>query len=244
MTFESQQGVYHRNLVRRAAAGRPKEDIVYGVFTEFVLPHKISLTRFTIYPQMRLNWKPADETDRRSEVPDLGVGNFTLPGSDPLFKLRCGVEAKRPISTMATLPAPGSLINDRDTLVAFHGLYIQAQDQAKAAYKNQYPLREDGVNWILLVGPYWTPEVFGPFSEAESTVRGHKVSDSADYEELAKVLDALHGPPRPLKELYLLDSNESFHRLGGILQSTDSFAQPYINAMSSCTWINPLGGLI
>jgi hypothetical protein len=79
--------------------------------------------------------------------------------------------------------------------------------------------------------------MFGPFLEAESTVRAHKKgSDSADYEELERTLDAMHGAPRELQELYLLNTNESFDRLEGILASTDHLAQPYINAMSSCSF--------
>lgn len=224
---------FMKNLARIAVTGRPREDIVYGVFSDFVILHKIPLTRFTIYPQMSLKWKPGDESDWRCEVPDIGIGNFALPGALPSFKLRCGVEVKRPIHKMISLPTPHSLIRDRDVLAAFHSLYFQAEDQAKAAYKNDYPLRHDGIHWILLIGPYWTPQLFGPFSEAENPVRAHKASDSADYDELVKVLDAMHGEPRQLHELYLLNTNESFARLEQILASTDQLAQPYINALSS-----------
>ncbi len=51
------------------------------------------------------------------------------------------------------------------------------------------------VHWILLVGPYWTPQVLGPFSEAKSTVHALKPSDSADCEEFVKVLDAKEKEP-------------------------------------------------
>ena len=115
----------------------------------------------------------------------------------------------------------------------FHALSFQAQDQAKAAYKNNYPLSDEGVDWILLIGPYWLPKKFGPFSEAESTVRAHKVSDSADFEETLKLLELMDGPPPILDELYLLDTEESFTRLGEIIASTDQFAQPFIQAMSA-----------
>ena len=88
---------YRRNLAKKAVAGLPVEDIVYAVFVDIIALHKTPHARFTIYPQMSLKWKPADAKDRRSEVPDMGIGNFTAPGFNPPFKLRCGVEAKRAI---------------------------------------------------------------------------------------------------------------------------------------------------
>lgn len=61
----SVEETFMKNLARIAVTGRPREDIVYGVFSDFVILHKIPPTRFTIYPQMSLKWKPADERDRR-----------------------------------------------------------------------------------------------------------------------------------------------------------------------------------
>jgi hypothetical protein len=102
---------------------------------------------------MNLKWKPQDTRDRRSEVPDFGLGNFTLPNSSPNFKLRCGVEAKRAINIMTGLPPPSSIMHIHDVKYLFHILSFQAENQAKAAYKNGYPLSDNGVQWILLVGP-------------------------------------------------------------------------------------------
>jgi hypothetical protein len=64
---------------------------------------------------------------------------------------------------MKGLPPPSSIIDNAEVKAAFHTLYFQAQDQAKAAIKGQYPLLGDTVQWILVVGPYWVPVVFGPF---------------------------------------------------------------------------------
>lgn len=219
---------YELNLVQIAVTGPPKEDILYAVFTEFVLSHKVPSSRFVLYPQVDLKWKPEDDDDQRSEVPDFGIGHFTLTGA---FKLRCGVEAKRAIGLMANLPAPRELINNREVRMAFRLIRFQAEDQAKAAYKNKCPLREDGIDWILLVGPYWTPQKFGPFTEAEISVRAMKLSDSGDYGETMKVMAAMEKPYK-LRELYTLNSVESVRRLGSIFGSTDQVAQPYINAMS------------
>ena len=56
------------------------------------------------------------------------------------------------------------------------------------------------------------------FSEAESTVRAHKTSGSADFE---------------LDELCLLGAQESFSQLEEIIASTDHLTQPFIQAMTS-----------
>lgn len=115
----------------------------------------------------------------------------------------------------------------------FHILSFQAQNQAKAAYKNSYPLSDDGVDWILLNGPYWPPKKFGPFSEAQNIVHAHKISDSADFEETLNLLEAMNNPPPILDKLYLLSTEESFTQLGQIIASTDQLAQPFIKAMSA-----------
>jgi hypothetical protein len=41
---------------------------------------------------------------------------------------------------LLALPPPNLSINDYNITAIFHGLYFQALDQAKAAYKNTYPL--------------------------------------------------------------------------------------------------------
>ena len=227
------QDLYERNLVEVAVTGRPLETIVYGIFVEFIMSKKNPSQRFILSPQLNLKWKPDHHRDKRAEIPDFGIGHFTLPGTNPTFKLRCGVEAKRAMDEMATLPAPESLIENHRVDMAFHSLYFQVMDQAKAAYKNDYPLCEDGVHWILLVGPYWISEKFGPFTEAETTVRGKKQSDSGDYKETVNILSAMN-KIRKLRpgDLYILNSKRSSDRLEEILKSTDQVARPYIDAMS------------
>jgi hypothetical protein len=84
----------------------------------------------------------------------------------------------------------------------FHALSFQAQNQAKATYKNGYLLSDDGFDWILLIGLYWLPQKIGLFSEAGSTLRAHKISDSPDLEETLNLLELLRG------------TEESFARLG------------------------------
>jgi hypothetical protein len=94
---------------------------------------------------------------------------------------------------MSGLPTPQSLLTDTDVKFAFRALSFQAQNQAKAAYKNGYPLSNNEIQWILLIRPYWSPKTFGPFSESEFMVCVHKVSESADFEETTNVLAAIEG---------------------------------------------------
>ncbi|KAF8626895.1 hypothetical protein AX15_004643 [Amanita polypyramis BW_CC] len=99
---------YQRNLAERAGIGGPTEDILYAVFNKFAILHQ-QRHRFVIYLQMNLKWKLQDTRDRRSEVPDFNLG-FTLPNSSPNFKLRCGVEAKRAINIMTSLPPASKML--------------------------------------------------------------------------------------------------------------------------------------
>ena len=218
----------------KAVANRPREDVTYAVFTEFLVSHKTPDYRFIVYPQLSLKWKPEEDGDKRAEVPDVGVGNFTIPGADPPFKLRFGVEAKRALPVMESLPPPASLLKNPNVVTAFHSLSFQAKNQAKAAIKNRYPISGDTIQWILLIGPYWMPVVFGPFTEAELTVRAHKASPSADWAESAIEIRRINDPPLALHELFLLCEATSVHRLEEIVASTDVISQPLQTAMLVC----------
>ncbi|KAN0141514.1 hypothetical protein V8E53_000759 [Lactarius tabidus] len=155
----------------------------------------------------------------------LGFGAFTPPGCLPRLKLRCGVDAVPAVDIMKQLPDPETILSNSDVITAFQGLYFQAQNQAKAAHEGDYTMAEDGIWWILVVGPYWTPTKFGPFSEAELGVR-YKLSDSADSGERMGRVDAMNSPPPTLTELYLLSTPESYNRLEEIIASTDTLAKP------------------
>jgi hypothetical protein len=94
------------------------------------------------------------------------------------------------------LPPP-SLSIIREVEIAFHVLYFQAEDQAKAAIKNRYQPLPKTVHWVLIIEPYWTPVTFGPFSDAELTVRSHKkVSSSANWEAQSKMEERRDGGNR------------------------------------------------
>ncbi len=222
--------IYWRNIALKAVTNLPKEDIVYAVFIAFLERHKPPAAQFITYPQLSLKWNPQSRHDKRVEVLDIGVGNFTLSNASPPFILRFGVKAKRSLSIMELLPPPASIITDLDVLQAFHGLSFQAKDQAKAAIKNG-SVHSNTVQWIFLVGPYWTPVTFGPFTAAELTVRARKPSPSANWLETLHEGHRVQGNPPQLDKLFCLCNDASYEHLEGIFASTDIDAQPLIDAL-------------
>ena len=112
---------------------------------------------------------------------------------------------------MTSLPPASSLMHKPGVRSLFHRLSLQAENQAKAAYKSTFPLSDNGIPWILLVGPYWIPKTFGPFLEAKSTVHALKPSGSGDFEATMELLDQMKHSPPGLDELYLLGTQESFN---------------------------------
>lgn len=202
----------------------PLEDIGYAVICEFLMEHKVPKDRYVIYSQLALPWKPENQ-DRRREVTDFGVGNLTLNGP-PYFKLRVGAEVKRALPVMTNLPMPSAIEDEMEVKSAFHELYFQGEDQAKAASKGgfNFPNRPQ-IPFFLFVGPYWTSVSYGPFSEAELSVRTHKPSPSADWKatQLAK-LRLKSNPSR--RTLYLLGTTDSAIAMGHVISATDGHAAP------------------
>jgi hypothetical protein len=204
----------------------PREDITYPVISEFISEHKIPLDRFVIYPQISLRWKPDNLADLRAEVPDFGLGNFTL--KEPYFKIRVGAEAKRIMEQiMASLPAPETIQGNAEVMGAFHVLYYQGEDQAKAAIKGKMTF-SNTLPFLLFVGPYWVHVRYGPFSEAQLTVRTHKPSPSADWVEANKAMRRLKAAPVE-RRLFLLGTADSAAELEKIIAATDSVAQALRN---------------
>ncbi len=203
----------------------PLEDIGYAVISEFLMEHKVPRNRFVIYPQLALPWKPGENADRRREVTDFGVGNLTLNGP-PYFKLRIGAEVKRALPIMTSLPAPSAIEDDMTVKSAFHDLYFQGEDQAKAVIKGgfNFPNRQQ-IPFLLFVGPYWTSVSYGPFSEAKLTVRTHKTSPSADWLETSRAMVRLTSNPTR-RTLYLLGMTQSAIAMGHVIAATDGSANP------------------
>ena len=226
---QTERATYYRQVSRTASNGpNPREDAVYPVVCEFLSVHKNPPYRFVLYPQMSLKWKPEDPPDKRQEVTDFGVVNFT-PNA---YKLRCGIEVKRAIDIMANLPDARYIKNREDVKDVFHAAKIQAMDQAKAAFKNNYCFDSNKpIHWMLVVGPYWAPTQFGPFSEPELTVRSHKNSSSEDFEARMDLYVENCEPAPELKLLYRFDCRDSFDHIEQILEDTDSSACPLIRGI-------------
>ena len=110
-------------------------------------------------------------------------------------------------------PLPPSI---REGKIDFHLLYLQAEDQIKAAIKNRYQPLPKIVHWTVIIGPYWTPVTFGPFSDAELTVRSYKkASSTADWRAQSKMDGGM----------------VDYALLHQLLAETDRAAQPLINAL-------------
>jgi hypothetical protein len=215
---------YYRYIVHASLQEyHPLEDIGYAVISEFFMEHKVPNDRFVIYPQLVLPWKPGENLDRRREVTDFGVGNLTLNGK-PSFKLRVGAEVKRALPIMTSLPPPLDLEDNRDVMAAFHDLYFQGEDQAKAAVKAgfNFPNRQH-IPFLLFVGPYWTVVHYGPFSDDQLTVRTHKPSPSADYMESLLAARRLRSIPQR-RQLYLLGTTHSAAAMAQAIAATDQYA--------------------
>jgi hypothetical protein len=165
--------ILHASLRQHA----PREDITYAVLSEFISEHKSPPDRFVIYPQISLRWKPDNPRDTRSEVPDFGLGNFIL---------RVGAEAKRSVDdVMGGLPHPSAIQDDPNVMAAFHALFYQGEDKAKAAMKGMQTF-SNTIPFLLFVGPYWASVQYGAFTPAQLSVRTHKPSDSSDFKEAVK----------------------------------------------------------
>ena len=217
-----------------------REDITYAVISEFLAEHKNPPSRFVIYPQISLRWKPDNPNDKREEVPDFGLGNFTH--QSPYFKLRIGAEAKRSLDVMMNLPEPSAIETLTTVVSAFHSLFYQGEDQAKAAIKGRQTF-VDHIPYFLFVGPYWVSIQYGPFTASELGVRTHKVSNSADFAESTKAIARLEGPPIQ-HHLYLLGTNESTAELERVISSTDGLAHHLIVEAAQyhcmCIFLSPL----
>jgi hypothetical protein len=204
--------------------GLPTEDAVYGVFQDFLGRHKLPPNRFTMAPQLAFKWKPKDKSDERKEVVDICVINLTYPGTSPRLRLRLGVEIKRALDIMETMPPPESIISDPEVQKAFKFATAQARDQAKTAFINNFTFSNtQAVDWIVAIGPYWVHLRFGPFTDAQLTVRALKPSDSGEWFKTFHEENILSAAAPPLRHLFLLggevsrtlSENHCFDRHGG-----------------------------
>ena len=88
---------------------------------------------------------------------------------------------------MDLLPPEKSILKNQQVLLAFHQLFYQVKDQAKAAIKNNLAFKGDRIGWILIVGPYWTKQTYGPFTEAKLERHDRRLSNAAKTPELRDI---------------------------------------------------------
>src|SRR6266511_2392349 len=172
---QGQSALNHLDILASSSVnGDMDESDSYGVMTEMIIEHRAILgRRFIIFPQLRLYWNPQAHGDRRSNIPDIGLGRL-LP--DGTRCLQGGAEQKAGIEAMRNFPDPVDIVNDPTLRAAMHEATLQASDQVKAAIKNGALPHDVPVKWIVAVGPYFTIRQFGPFNEADLITRGHRVN--------------------------------------------------------------------
>lgn len=191
---------YLNILAQSLVQGRGEESECYAVFTEALCFHRTTLPlgSFQIFPQLRLRWKPGDPLDRRSLIPDLGIGRLRRDG---IFHLQGGVEQKRMIQEMSQFPAPSDAELELIARYAFQTGCRQAFDQVKTAIKNSNLPNDRRIQWVIAVGPYFIIKECGPFTQADLETRGHRSNPSGDAAVTAFLAD-LHANPTSVAMLY------------------------------------------
>ena len=215
------QAVYRRGSAIEDST--PVLDFTCTVIYEFLLQYKSS-GRFMLYPRVSVRWILDGPKDTRGVICDMALVNISprLPG----FIMRVGVRFQKIVGAMKNLPEPMAIEGHEDVLAVLQTLFYQAEEQAKTAIKGGRTLAQS-IPYLLFVGPYFAPVVFGPFTAQQLDVCAHKLSDKADYREAMKAKVRLALPPIQRK-LYLLGTNDAAMQLNNIISSTDALAQPLI----------------
>ncbi|KAF8984615.1 hypothetical protein BDQ17DRAFT_1498769 [Cyathus striatus] len=151
---------------------------LYGLILEAILLHKVPQTRFTIFPQLYLHWHEG-ATSRAGDIPDFGIGRYAE--GTPHIKLYGGIEIKSGTPGMELLPPPDQVLTQFGVREKLYFLLSQAEDQAKAAVKQNMLPKFHQSHWLLFVGPYFASVSFGPFDEDELITRATVENDSGDY---------------------------------------------------------------
>jgi hypothetical protein len=163
-----------QHKIYAAFSNNSKEDITYGIIIDFLLEHRQSAGRFSIYPQLGFPWKPDNPKDRRREVPDIVVGNLTL--DTPGLKMRIGIESKKMIETMHGIPEPSPIQNNEYIQNSFQKSIIQGEDQTKAEGSIQrqlYAIKNSPISalyWAIFrvgrIWPVYSRPTWGTLAEA------------------------------------------------------------------------------
>jgi len=211
---------YLMELAQKSVLGTPTEYDAYGVITEAFILHKKPTDRYTIFPQLFLQWKPDAASDRRGALPDFGIGRYY--DTYPFVRLQGGAEVKASIPFMHLLPPPDIVSRLPDVMDTLHSCYFQAEEQAKAAVKGRYLRAGQQISWLMFVGPYFTKLDLLPFTAAQLQTRSHKPNDSGDYKESLAIEMKKRAAP-PVYPLYLLGTKEAADEIENFLTSTSHF---------------------
>ncbi|KAE9385724.1 hypothetical protein BT96DRAFT_1006775 [Gymnopus androsaceus JB14] len=154
----------------------------YGVLNEALYMHKGILqqehgVKFMIIPQLRIPWNPRKKSDKRHNIPDIGLGKLPRDGG---IRLQGGAEAKVAVECMKSLPSPDTICQDSDFRNALSLASIQGGDQIKSAIKSGFLPDDLSIEWIVMIGPYFVLRYYGPFNEDELLTRGYRPNDSGD----------------------------------------------------------------
>jgi hypothetical protein len=168
---------------------------------------------FLIFPQLRLLWNPKHKSDRRANIPDIGIGRLTPEGR---YTLQGGAELKVAVDVAKSFPSSSELTRNDEFQASLRAAYIQASDQVKSAIKIGAVANNVPIRWIIAVGPYFTIQSFGPFTKDELDTRGHRPSDSGDYEVSSAIeqwrRDAAEKPlPGSVHCIGTLDGSTALH---------------------------------
>lgn len=91
------------------------------------------------------------------------------------------------LTQMHDFPSAADIVDD-----VMNHIQFQAPDQVKAAIKNGALPYDVSVKWILVAGPYFCIQDFGPFDDARLTTQIHRPNDKGDeaimeiYKDLKK----------------------------------------------------------
>jgi len=136
------------------------DDVVYGVFVDFLLRHKFPRQRFLVPSKLSLTRIPADEADWRKVIVDIGVVNFTLPGSEPPFRLRLGVDNQKSFGCHANVAISGDHYLESKRREGISCLLIPGPGPGEGSDQKVYFFRHrrlDRFDWgILDTSPLWT----------------------------------------------------------------------------------------
>ncbi|TFY83348.1 hypothetical protein EWM64_g655 [Hericium alpestre] len=223
MSEPTEGDLVHQTRCATRALRCKKEYSKYALTIELLMPFRGHGTpggqTIGFFPQLMLTWNPEKHGDRRSTVPDLGVGIYC--DYFPFILLRGGFEVKDAFPEMMTGLPEIKTVGDDPTLKAdYHVVYDQAEDQVKCAIKNKLLPNDEPVFWFISWGPYFLKVKFGPFTKPQLDTRASKENDSADWRTKNDIELRTMDYTRPL---YRIGTRKAANVIKQFLRDTEHF---------------------